>query len=244
MARPLGVAGTIVVEASPWEEDNQWVLDLAAREPFILGLVGHLKPGRLGFEQYLQRFTRQPLFLGVRTGLWNITVAPDDPQFIRDLRLVAKHNLALDMIVGPEELELAARIAAAVPDLRIVIDHCANVRIDGKAPPTKWAAGIRSLAPHRQVFMKVSGLAEGSGRADGTAPAEVEFYRPVLDAIWQSFGEDRVIFGSNWPVSARFASYATVFQIARDYFQAKGPRAVENYFIENSRRAYRHNRRG
>ena len=188
--------------------------------------------------------SRNPLFLGIRTGLWDIKVATADQRFIGDLRLLARNNLALDLLVGPDQLDQVAQVSAAVPDLRVVIDHCANVRVDGKAPPAKWADGIHQLATYRNVNMKVSGLVEGTGRTDGSAPTDVEFYRPVLDAIWQSFGEERVIFGSNWPVSARFASYATVFQIVRAYFQAKGPRAEEKYFTKNAQRVYRCRERG
>ena len=64
------------------------------------------------------------------------------------------------------------------------------------------------------------------------------FYRPTLDAIWESFGEDRVIFGSNWPVSARFAGYATLFNLVDEYFRGKGAPAAGKYFSKNARTAY------
>ena len=243
LTRPLGVTGTVVVEASAWVEDNQWVLDLAARERVIVGLVGHLKPGRPGFEQDLARFAAHPLFRGIRTGLWGVTMAPEDPDFVGDLRRLAVRDLALDVLVGPEQLDVVRRLAAAVPDLRIVVDHCANVRIDGRPPPEAWVTGIGRLASHRNVYMKVSGLVEGSGRTGQAAPAALEFYGPVLDVIWNAFGEDRVIFGSNWPVSARFADYATVLRIVREYFQAKGPGPATKYFRGNAARVYRLARR-
>ena len=243
LARPLGVTGTVVVEASPWVEDNQWVLDLAARDPFIVGLVGHLKPGKPDFEGHLKRFAANPLFRGIRTGLWDIPLAPDDRAFLRDLGKLARLDFALDVIVQPDQLPTLARLAAAVPDLRIVIDHCAGVRVDGKLPAETWVRGIEAVAHHPNVFMKVSGLVEGTGRADGSAPADVDFYRPVLDVLWNAFGENWVIFGSNWPVSERFASYGTVLGIVRDYFNGKGPAAAAKYFSRNAARVYRFLRR-
>jgi L-fuconolactonase len=239
LARPLGVTGTVVVEASAWLEDNQWVLDLAARERIIVGLVGHLKPGRPGFEQDLARFAAQPLFRGIRTGLWGVTMAPDEPEFVRDLGRLAERDLALDVLVGPEQLDVVSRLATAVPDLRMVVDHCANVRIDGRPPPEVWVAGMRGLTRHRNVHMKVSGLVEGSGRVGQHAPAELPFYCPVLDVIWEALGEDRVIYGSNWPVSTRFADYATVLRIVTAYFQAKGAGAARKYFRQNAARVYK-----
>ena len=68
IAQPLGVTGAIVIEASAWIEDNQWVLDLIARDPFLLGLVGHLEPGQPDFARHLARFRKSPRFLGIRAG--------------------------------------------------------------------------------------------------------------------------------------------------------------------------------
>jgi L-fuconolactonase len=86
--------------------------------------------------------------------------------------------------------------------------------------------------------MKVSGLVEGTGRADGTAPADAAYYRPTLDAVWSRFGGERVIFGSNWPVCTRFASYATVLEVVRSYVDAKGATAARAYFSGNATRVY------
>jgi predicted TIM-barrel fold metal-dependent hydrolase len=239
LAQPHGIIGTVVVEASPWLEDNQWLLDLAARDKFLLGLVGNIRPGRSEFAAELKRFAANPLFRGLRIGVWEKSPLAEDPSVVRDLKLLAERNLALDVLTGPDQLGAVAKLAAAVPDLRIVIDHCANVRIDGQAPPVTWLEGIRACAPHRNVLMKVSGLVEGTGRADGSAPADPAFYQPVLNAIWEAFGEDRVIFGSNWPVNARFASYATVFGIVKEFFDGKGRAASEKYFAGNARVAYK-----
>lgn len=238
LSQPLGVTGTVVVEASPWLEDNQWVLDLAARDQALVGLVGNIKPGRPEFAAELKRFAVNPIFRGLRVGVWEKS-ALEDSAVRRDLKLLADRDLALDVLTGPDRLEQVAALAAALPSLRIVINHCANVRIDGKAPPSSWLAGLRACAPHRNVFMKVSGLVEGTGRTDGSAPTALDFYRPTLDAIWELFGADRVIFGSNWPVSARFASYETVFRIVDEYFTAKGGVAREKYFSKNAALAYK-----
>ena len=238
LAQPLGVTGTVVVEASPWLEDNQWILDLAAHHPSLFGFVGNIKPGRAEFAAELKRFAVNPLFRGIRVGVWEKS-ALDDSAVRSDLGLLADLDRALDVLTGPERLEQVAALAAALPSLRIIVDHCANVRIYGTEPPSIWLAGLGACARHQNIFMKVSGLVEGSGRKDGTAPAELDFYRPTLDAIWEAFGADRVIFGSNWPVSARFASYETVFRIVNEYFTAKGAAAREKYFSKNARRAYK-----
>ena len=235
IAAPLGVTGTIVVEASAWVEDNDWILQLARTEPFIKGLVGHLKPGKPGFARHLDRFAANRLFRGIRVGLWDIPINDDDSQFLKDLQSLASRGLSIDVLGGPDQIEKISRLASAIPDLRIVVDHCAGVQITGGGPDNNWVRGVKTLAARRNIYMKVSGLVEGTGFKD-SAPIRSEFYRSVLDILWNSFGEDRVIFGSNWPVSARFASYENVLGIVREYVGSGS--ASEKYFRKNAERVY------
>lgn len=236
---PHKVTGTVVVEASPWIEDNQWVLDLAAREPFIVGLVGNLPVGTKQFAGHLKRFAAQPLFCGLRLRDLNLRTALDDPAFVADLKLLADFELAVDLVGGLEILQAADRLARLLPRQRIVLDHLAGVRIDGQPPPPQWVQALRQAAAHPQVFAKVSGLVEGTGRADGSAPRAVEFYQPVLDVVWELFGPDRLLYGSNWPVSERFAPLATVQQIVHDYFAPKGTAVWAKVFAVNAMKVYR-----
>ena len=240
LAAPEGVTGTVVVEASAWVEDNQWVLDLAAQEPFLVGLVGRLEPGRPEFKSQLDRFARNPRFRGIR--VWHEKFQPGltQPEFMADLKRLADKDLALDVNGGPEMLPAVAQLAAALPALRLVINHVANLRIDGKTPCATWTGGMQAVAKHPNVHCKVSGLVEGSGRTDGTAPRQVAFYEPVLDVLWRTFGPERLIYGSNWPVSERFASYATVQAIVTDFFRHKGAVAMEQFFWRNAQKVYKY----
>lgn len=237
LASPLGIRETVVVEASPWLEDNRWVLDLAKENPCIRGVVGNIKPGTDEFAAHLKRFAKHPLFRGIRIGVWEASVLTD-ATVLRDLRRLADHNLALDVLIGPDKLPDVALLAGTIPSLRMIVDHCANVRVDGHPPPKSWLAGLGACAPYPNLFMKVSGLVEGTGRSNGRAPVDGAFYQPTLDAVWNAFGEDRVIYGSNWPVSARFASYEDVFRIVERYAQSRGASAAQKYFSANGRRAY------
>src|SRR5882672_8513964 len=98
---------------------------------------------------------------------------------------------------------------------------------------------MRAVARRPRIYCKVSGLVEGTGRSDGSAPRDVEFYRPVLDAMREMFGPKRLIYGSNWPVSERFASLATVQGIIGDYFRSHGRRVEEQFFALSAKAAYR-----
>ena len=239
LRKPQPVNGTVVVEASAWLEDNQWILDLAANDPFIVGFVGHLEAGTNEFRNQVKRFAANRLFRGIRMGAGRIRQGLDQAAFIDDLRFLAASDLSLDVLGGPDLLPDVPRLAKQIPDLRIIIDHVANVKIDGRAPDGTWRDGIQGAAQHKSVFCKVSGLVEGTGKTDGKAPSDVEFYRPTLDVVWGAFGADRVIYGSNWPVSERFAPCAVVQQVVTDYFSGKGDDAVEKYFWKNALAVYK-----
>jgi predicted TIM-barrel fold metal-dependent hydrolase len=236
---PRPVTGTVVVEASPWLEDNQWVLDLAAQEPFIVGLVGNLPVGTKQFAGHLKRFAANKLFRGIRLRDRKLEGTLDDLTFVSDLKLLADQDLSLDVVGGREILPYADRLAKEVPDLRIIIDHLAGVVVDGKAPPPDWVKQMRALARSPNVYCKLSGLVEGTGRSNGSAPSDVEFYRPVLDAMRMIFGPERLMYASNWPVSERFAPLATVQGIVGEYFRSDGHRAEEQVFSQTSTAAYR-----
>lgn len=236
---PRPVTGTVVVEASPLVEDNQWILDLASRDPFIVGFVGNLPLGTKEFEGHLKRFSVNPIFRGIRSRDRKLDGTLEDAAFLRDLRLLAGAGLSLDLVGGLEILSFAGELARKVPDLRIVVDHLAGLAVDGKSPPASWLEAMKALTPRAQVFFKVSGLVEGTGRTQGDASGEVAFYRPVLDALWDLFGPERLIYGSNWPVSERFAPLATVQGIVETYFRGRGSEALEQVFWRSGQAAYR-----
>jgi predicted TIM-barrel fold metal-dependent hydrolase len=232
LKQPQPVRGTVVVEASPWVEDNQWILDLAREHPFIRGLVGNLPIGTPEFAGHLRKLAENPRFCGVRIRDRKL----DEAGFLPDLERLAAANLSLDLVGGREVLAFAGRISARVPRLRVVIDHLAGVRVDGQAPAEDWCASMRALATQPQVYFKVSGLVEGTGRRAGDAPAEPAYYRPVLDFLWQTFGAGRLIYGSNWPVSELYAPLATVQRIAWNYFSSRGAEA--QVFWRNAQKVY------
>lgn len=236
LAVPQGVKGTIVVEASEWVEDNQWILDLAENEPFIVGFVGNLQPGTDNFVSNLNRFSANPLFRGIRPRGAN-TKDFEKTKFIDDIEKLAQKDLEIDLLVSPKELSDVAFLAKRIPELRIVINHIAGVHIDGKTPNSVWIDGIQEVAKYQNVYCKVSGLPEATQLIP--SPKDLDFYIPTLDVLWEAFGEDRLIYGSNWPVSERFADYATVQSIVMEYFKTKGESATKKYFWKNAKSVYK-----
>ncbi len=240
VAAPLGVVGAIEVECSPWVEDNQWVLDVAAANPFIVGMVGNLEPGAPEFRRQLDRFHKNPLFLGIRYGnLWgrNLGAEMGKPEFLAGMKALAAAGLEMDSAnPNPALLGDLLRLTDRVEGLRIVIDHLPQARPPGEAGARRaYEATLRELAQRPLVWIKIS---EVLRRVDGRVPLDPAFYRDRLDELCGLFGEDRLLYGSDWPNSDQWAPYEQVLRVVREYFTAKGP-AAEKYFWKNSTAAYR-----
>ncbi len=235
LAVPEGVTGTVVVEASKWVDDNQWILDLAANEPFIVGFVGNLAPNDEDFEKNLKRFSANPLFRGIRLGGGHLQQI-GDATFIKNIEKLAANELTLDLLINPEALKHLPALVEHTPTMRVVINHVAGVRVDGNPPDETWVSRIQEAARYPNVYCKVSGLVEHTGQKP--APEDLAYYTPTIDVLWKAFGEDRLIYGSNWPVSERFAQYKVVQNIVNDYFSAKGNEAKAKFFSKNAIAAY------
>ncbi|HEY2250638.1 MAG TPA: amidohydrolase family protein [Planctomycetaceae bacterium] len=232
------VTGTVIVEASPRLEDNAWLLELAQDDPFIVGIVGHLDPGTPDFAKHVKRFTANPLFRGIRVSS-NLVQEFLKKGTFTDLKLLADHDLALDVNGGPDTPALVARLAKELPPLRIVQNHIGNVRITAEAPPRDWQEGIRAAASQPNVYCKISALVEGAARDGKKAPGDLAFYRPYIDVVWNAFGAERVIYGSDWPVSESAADYETMQRIVMEYAFEKGDKATRDFCSLSAKRAYK-----
>jgi L-fuconolactonase len=241
MAARFGVVGAIAIECSPLKSDNQWLLNVAIAHPAIVGIVGDLLPDAADFNDDLDRLRRDPLFLGIRYGnIWNrdLAVDMDKPGFMDGLKALADAGLVLDS-ANPDPRLIAAirRVSDQVPDLRIVVDHLpsAPVPTDPTARDAYWA-DLKALAQNPHVFIKLS---EIPVKVNGKLETNPHFYQAPLDAIWDVFGEDHILFGSDWPNSDHVTGYAQTFSIVRGYMARKSPAAREKYFWKNSVAAYK-----
>lgn len=235
MYRP--VTGTVIVEASEWIEDNQWLLDLAKSDPFIVGIVGRLDPAAGVFAEQLKRFALDPLYRGIRIWEDRVKVLLHRNE-LGSFELMAKMGIAADLNGGPEIVSLVESLAKRVPDLTIVLNHIGNVAIESGGVPEGWKVAIRSAAKQPNVYCKISALVEGAARDGKKAPKDLEFYRPTLDVVWDAFGQDRVIYGSNWPVCEFAADYKTVQGLSMEYVSQKGPEALKKFCAANASKAY------
>ena len=239
LAGPMGAVGAIAVEASPWVEDNLWLLEACADWDIMVGAVGNLKPEDAAFPEYLDRYHRNRLFRGIRYGnLWDYDIVGQSKrrEFLAGLELLARADLVLD-IANPrlDLLEAVVRINDAVPDLRIVIDHLPALEPSAETVP-HYSALLKELHGRPNVYCKLSSVIHDVA---GRVSTKLTDHKSRLDWLTEIFGEDRVLFGSDWPNSDVTTSIANVFQIMKEYYASKPRESAEKYFWKNSWRAYK-----
>lgn len=236
-AIPLGIVGGIKVEASPWVEDNLWVLMIIQDEPMIVGMVGNLDPTKPEFREYLERYHRNKLFLGIRYGnIWeghNLVTAVDRPEFIENMKAFAQTGLTFE-VANPrlDLIEATVRLTDKVPELRVVLGHLQALPLPTDPDVFRSYANNLKELKKRNAYVKISGLA--GSRANSTAGYDPAVYTPTLDLFWDIFGEDLLVYaGRN----------KAALDILRSYFLAKGQPAAEKFLWKNSVPAFRWIRR-
>lgn len=226
-----GVAGAILVQAQPNDAETDWLLDLAEATPAIRGVVGWVDVKAPAAAARIAALAGRPMLRGVRPMLqdlpadWILDPAAGDA-----LRALVAHDLAFDALVRPAHLPALTTLARRHPGLRIVIDHAAKPYITA-GPSAAWTDDIARLTACPNTFCKLSGLVTEAGPAwssDGLCP--------FVERLLRSFGPDRLLWGSDWPVLLPAASYAGWLAAARALVPAPAHAAV---FGGTARRAYR-----
>jgi len=239
VSRKAGVTGVVVVEASDRLSDNRWVLDQVQGNDYFIALVGNIDLTAEDFSEQLTTLAQDKRFVGIRARNPQ-PIDFSDALVIKNLCTLAKQGLTLDMLIngkGIQGVQQVDRVARAVPELRIVVDHVLGFDIEGKPPSLEWITAATRLAEKPNVWCKVSGLYQRC--VQQPAPADVDHYRPLLDTLWELFGAKRLIYGSNWPCTKKSGDYASYVRLVNSYFAEKGPDASERYFWKNAAEAYR-----
>jgi len=237
IAAPHGVTGVVHAETLGGQAENRWILELAAADPYILGMVASLDPRSKRFADELAECAADPLFRGLR--IHELTAdAVEDGQFLRNLQALLNVDRSLDLHVHHQDFKPVVALTRQLPELRIILNHiCQGRPITGGEPNPDWAAAIHIMASAANVYCKVSGLVQQVAD-EPPAPCEPAFYTPVIDILWEAFGEERLIFASNWPQIEEVSDYASAFDIVDAYFTARGPAARDRFFWRNSAAAY------
>ncbi len=237
--RPLlarcGLDGAIAVQARQSLEESRWLLELADQHPLIKGVVGWVDLRSERVEDELARFAPHPRFVGVRHVVQD---EPDDefllrPEFLRGIGKLRQFALRYDLLIFPKQLPAAIELVRRFPDQPFVLDHLAKPFIrDGLLSP--WREQICALAEFPNVMCKVSGMVTEAHWQNWRAAD----FRPYLDVVFTAFGPDRLMLGSDWPVSLLAATYEESFGLVNDYL-GQFPAAVRDQVLgANAARFY------
>jgi len=213
-AGKVGVMGSIAVQARQTLEESRWLLSLADHNPAIKGVVGWVDLSSEKIDEQLAEFSPHSKFVGVRHVVQD---EPDDqfmlrPEFMRGIGRLRQVDLAYDILIFPKQLAAAIQLVESFPEQSFVLDHIAKPAIrDGTLSP--WQEQMRELAKAPNLVCKVSGLVT---EAKLVAWKQQDF-RPYLDVVFECFGEDRLLFGSDWPVCLLAGTYAQVYSLLSEY---------------------------
>jgi len=225
-AAKVGINGSVAVQARQSLEESRWLLELADKSPFIKGVVGWVDLQSEKVEDDLAALSKHKKFVGVRHGVQS--EAADfmlKPEFLRGLSALHAFDFTYDLLLFPKHLPSSVKVVEKLSHQRFVLDHIAKPMIRaGMMQP--WKDDLRELAKHKNVACKISGMVTEAKLKDW----KKEDFRPYLDVVFEAFGEDRVMFGSDWPVCLLAGSYEQVHGLAADYFK-QFPAAVQEKFL-------------
>jgi len=193
-----GIDGSVAVQARQMIAETEFLLGIADANPRIKAVVGWVPLCEQGGEPWLEKFAAHPRLAGVRHVVHD---EPDD-HFIRradfneGIRNLSKYGLLYDILIFWKHLPQTIKFVDTHPEQPFLVDHIAKPRIAHGNFDTEWAAGIRELAKRQHVSCKVSGML--TEVRDETW--DLDLIRPYFDTVYEAFGPQRVMFGSDWPV--------------------------------------------
>ena len=229
------IDASIVVQADQSENETTFLLDLAEKNRRIAGVVGwvDLLSPRVGERlEYFSHFSKL-------RGLRHIAQAePDDrflarEDFVKGIAQLRRFDFTYDVLIYPKQLPAAIELAARLPKQRFVVDHLAKPEIKS-GNTAAWAAQMREIAQNKNVFCKLSGLVTEADWKHWKA----DDFKPYLDVVFDTFGVERLMFGSDWPVCLLAAMYGQVKQLIENYVKGYSEADKEKIFGGNAARFY------
>ena len=229
------VTETICVQAHQSEEETDWLLEIADKSELIKGVVGWVDLKSQKIEYALDKFQTNEKFVGVRHVLhdesnenWIM-----DSKVLNSLKILSKRKINFDFLVRPNHLKYIALVYEKIPELNGVIDHIAKPEIaNNKFEP--WASDIDELSKIGNLYCKISGIIEEMG--EGQTLDDVYKYS---SHIIKSFGTQRIMYGSNWPVCLTRNSYNYVLDLAKNITSDLSIIEKEDFFFNNGFNFYK-----
>ena len=229
------IDGSIAVQARQNLDETEWLLKLAEEYTFIRGVVGWLDIRSPKFKHQLEKYTRRNKLVGIRHVVQDES---DDrfmlrSEFIEGIRLLENYDLVYDILIFENQLPAAIELVTRFPNQRFVLDHIGKPKISYNLLDP-WKSLMTELADYPGVYCKVSGMVT---EADWNNWKKEDFL-PYLDTVFDVFGANRIMFGSDWPVCTVAASYNKVIEIVQDFIKQFSSDDQEKILGKNASKIY------
>ncbi|TKB99215.1 amidohydrolase family protein [Pedobacter cryophilus] len=214
LLKEQGIKGCVAVQADESEEENEFLLNLAQENSFIKGVVGWLDFLSEDISDRLDYYSQFKLMKGFRyilQGQQQRDIMLSDA-FKNNIQLLSKHQFTYDILIFPDQLKYVTKLVAAFPNQPFILDHIAKPFIKS-GEINEWKNDISELVKHENVYCKVSGLITEADWQNW----KYEDFLPYLDIVFEVFGANRLLFGSDWPVCNVAGAYQKMISIVQQY---------------------------
>ncbi|MDA9843301.1 amidohydrolase family protein [Flavobacteriaceae bacterium] len=229
------IDGCIAVQADQSEQETEFLLHLAEQFDFVKGVVGWVDLRDKNLEKRLEYYSQNQYFKGLRH---IVQAEKQDFLLLKDFQngisKLSRFDLTYDILIYPFQLNAAIELVKQFPKQQFIIDHIAKPEIRNQKI-SDWKIGIQLLAQNPNVACKISGLVT---EADFTNFSPSDF-TPYLDIVFECFGEDRILFGSDWPVCLVAATYQDVLLLIEEYTAGFSEEQNKKLFGGNAARIYK-----
>ena len=229
-----GVDGCIAVQADQSETETRFLLDLAAQHGFIKAVVGWVDLRAMDIDSRLEYWAQFGRLRGFRHILQG--EKPGfmlDPAFLRGIAALGQRGFAYDILVFPRHLKAVRQLLRSFGNQPFIIDHLAKPYIR-RGLIAQWKKDMTALARYPNLYCKVSGLVT---EADWNHWKPADF-RPYLDVVFEVFGSNRLVYGSDWPVCLLAAGYAEQKDLLESYLATFSPTEQAAFWAGNARHCY------
>jgi len=225
----------VVPEQQQAEADYVTELCKAGNTPMVAAVVSG-RPASDGFAKWAGQFKGSKYVKGIRQVIHPDSAPPGfclKPEFMKGVQLLGELGLSFDICIRPTELGDAAKLVDACPGTRFILDHCGNGPVKSK-DLTQWKKGMTLLGQKKNLVSKVSGIVAGADKGKWT-PADLA---PIVNHTIESFGWDRVMFGGDWPVCTKAATYAQWVDALKEIVKDRPEDEQKRLFHDNAVKFY------
>lgn len=230
-----GFDGCVAVQADQSEEETRFLVDLAKKNAFIKGVVGWVDLQAENVAERLEYFKQYDIVKGFRHILQGEKQRDLmlHARFKKGIALLGHFNFTYDILIFPDQLKFVRQLVSSFPNQKFIIDHLAKPYIKTKKIE-EWKEEMLQLAQYENVHCKISGLLT---EADWQHWKKEDFI-PYLDVVVEAFGNNRILFGSDWPVSLLAGCYEKVVGVVADYFASFSKAEQDRFLGQNAIQFY------